>query len=214
MSDSFRLCRKDDVLYLEAPHLGAPISVDFLTGKVGHRRRFGGGSGQLIAKAVGVKKLELPTIVDVTAGLGQDAFILACLGCHVTMVERSETIAALLEDGLRRLFSNLDSGALKLSLVKLSAQAYLGQLKERPDVIYMDPMYPDTGNTALNKKEMRILREVVGEDLDAEDVFQLALRKAKKRVVVKRPRKGGRLVSREPDVEFLGKSSRFDLYLI
>ncbi|WP_445775347.1 class I SAM-dependent methyltransferase, partial [Shewanella sp.] len=64
------------------------INVDFVSGAVAHRRKFGGGRGQSIAKAVGLKQGVTPTVVDGTAGLGRDAFVLASLGCKVIMVER------------------------------------------------------------------------------------------------------------------------------
>ena len=79
-----------------------PVWADFLGGAVAHRRKFGGGSGQMIAKAVGIKSGVRPTVADVTAGLGRDSFVLATLGCEVQMVERSPVVHALLSDGLAR----------------------------------------------------------------------------------------------------------------
>ena len=76
--------------------------MDFVEGAVAHRRKFGGGRGQSIAKAVGLKSGAMPTVVDATAGLGRDAFVLASLGCKVTLIERSPVVAALLQDGLAR----------------------------------------------------------------------------------------------------------------
>ncbi len=189
-----------------------PLTIDFLGGKSRHRREYGGGRGQLIAKAVGLKKLVHPTVLDLTAGMGQDAYVLACLGCHVTMIERSPLIAALLEDALKRLFADPASQDLALQLVQDNALQYLKNLAYQPDVIYLDPMYPDSKNSALPKKEMRVLRELVGDDADAQAVCEFALHKAAQRVVVKRPRLGERLIAREPDIVFLGKSSRFDVY--
>lgn len=190
-----------------------PMYVDFLAGKTRHRRQYGGGRGQLVAKACGLQKVKTPTVLDVTAGFGQDAFVLACLGCDVTMVERSPVMGELLADGLKRLYADDASDDLLLKLIQQDSIAYLQALTDQPDVIYLDPMYPDTKNTALNKKEMQLLRELVGDDLDAEQLLQLALQKAKKRVVVKRPRHGDLLGNKEPDVVFTGKSSRFDVFL-
>ncbi len=81
---------------------GKPLSVDFVSGKAAHRRQFGGGRGQLVAKACGLTKGITPSVVDATAGLGRDAFVLASLGAQVLMIERVEAIAALLQDGLER----------------------------------------------------------------------------------------------------------------
>jgi len=79
-----------------------PVLADFVSGAVAHRRKFGGGKGQMIAKAVGIKGSVRPQVADVTAGLGRDGFVLATLGCDVQMVERSPIIHALLESGLRQ----------------------------------------------------------------------------------------------------------------
>src|SRR5688572_20080391 len=80
-----------------------PIYADFLTGAAAHRRLHGGGRGQPIARAIGLKPgVKPPSVIDATAGLGRDAFVLACLGCEVTLLERSPTVAALLRDALER----------------------------------------------------------------------------------------------------------------
>jgi 16S rRNA (guanine1516-N2)-methyltransferase len=84
------------------PLAAGPVRVDFVEGAVAHRRLFGGGSGQMIAKAVGIQAGVRPRVLDATAGLGRDAFVLAELGCGVTLIERQPLIAALLEDGLLR----------------------------------------------------------------------------------------------------------------
>lgn len=82
----------------DEPKLGG-IFVDFVGGAMAHRRRFGGGRGEAVAKAVGIKGDYLPDVVDATAGLGRDAFVLASVGCRVRMLERNPVVAALLDDG-------------------------------------------------------------------------------------------------------------------
>lgn len=176
-----------------------------------HRHQFGGGKGQLIAKAVGLKKYPNPTVLDLSAGFGQDAFVLASLGCQVVMLERCDVMCQLLADGLLRLKSKRPD--MLLSLIKLDAISYLKQLSALPDVIYFDPMYPETGNTASNKREMQLLRELAGDDDDAVNVFQMARQKAQKRIVIKRPKQGAMIGDVEPDFQVLGKSSRYDIYL-
>ncbi len=84
----------------DEPKLGG-IFVDFVGGAMAHRRKFGGGRGEAVAKAVGIKGDYLPDVVDATAGLGRDAFVLASVGCRVRMLERNPVVAALLDDGLR-----------------------------------------------------------------------------------------------------------------
>ncbi|OGO90272.1 MAG: hypothetical protein A3F41_07335 [Coxiella sp. RIFCSPHIGHO2_12_FULL_44_14] len=189
-----------------------PIWIDFLSSKLTYRQKHGGGRGQMIARAVGVKPKTTLRVLDLTAGMGEDAFVLAALGCHVTMIERHPIMAALLRDGLRRLHATTE---LPLQLIQTSSAHYLKNLAtdEMPDVIYLDPMFPESGKTALRKKEMRVLRKLVGDDADAHELLALALTQAKKRVVVKRPRRASALNHRQPQIVFSGKSNRFDVYL-
>jgi 16S rRNA (guanine1516-N2)-methyltransferase len=196
----------------------APISVDFLQGKLAHRRQYGGGKGQLLARAVGIKKglknNKPLKIMDATAGLGQDAFVLASLGCEVQMIERSPVIAALLQDGLERAQIDTSMQDLSLSLIIGDALGVIQALSPAsfPDVIYLDPMYPSRTKSALVKKEMRFLRALVGADIDAEKLLTLSLTRVKKRVVVKRARYAPTLSALQPDLVLNGKSSRFDIY--
>ena len=76
---------------LDEPKLG-DVFVDFVAGAMAHRRKFGGGRGEAIAKAVGIKGAELPSVIDATAGLGRDAFVLASIGCQVRLVERHPVV--------------------------------------------------------------------------------------------------------------------------
>lgn len=190
-----------------------PLYVDFISGTVGHRIRFGGGKGQLVARAVGLKKTPDAKIIDLTAGLGRDAFILASLGADVVMVERSPIIAALLSDGLARAKQESWVQDLKISLVEQDAKAYLESLRgPAPDVIFLDPMFPERSKSALVKKEMRYLHDLVGPDADARELFDAALTLRPKRIVVKRSKSAPYISAMTPSTQFLGKSTRFDVY--
>jgi 16S rRNA (guanine1516-N2)-methyltransferase len=188
-----------------------PIYVDFVEGKAFHRRVFSGK--ELIAKAVGFKKSASLTVIDATAGLGRDAFVLASLGCNVTLMERSEILAALLADGLRRAKENASTEMIADRMQLISGDAKELLLHQSADVIYLDPMYPHQDKSALVKKEMRILREILGDDDDAEALFNIALKTAKKRVVVKRPKHADFINHKKPDIMFEGSSTRFDVYV-
>ena len=195
-----------------------PIYVDFLAPNLNYRIKHGGGNKQLLAKAIGIKGGIKPTVLDATAGLGVDAFVLASLGCEVVMLERSPIIGALLQDGLDRFKKNSQYKNIKLDLHVLQAHDYLDKIFhakiKKPDIIYLDPMYPERKKRALGKKSMRILHELVGKDEDAAEVLTLALQCAKKRVVVKRPSYAENLGLLKPDLVFsLGKSCRYDVYL-
>lgn len=187
--------------------------MDFVGGKLGYSLRVLGAL--LLWKAVagrgGVRR-----VVDATAGLGRDAFLLACKGCEVTGVERSPIIAALLDDGLRRALADDRVGRVigdRLRFIHADARHYLRALGpgDAPDVVYMDPMFPERAKSALVKKESQALRGVVGADDDAAELLAAARAVALRHVVVKRPRHAPPLA---PDVTRAceGKSTRFDVY--
>ncbi|PSU30210.1 class I SAM-dependent methyltransferase [Photobacterium lutimaris] len=205
---------------LDEAKLGA-VYVDLASGAVAHRRKFGGGRGQAIAKAVGLKGGVTPTVVDGTAGLGRDAFVLASLGCKVQMVERHPVVAALLDDGLARAKADSEIGGWiseRMTLLHASSHNALEVLAadpdfEAPDVVYLDPMYPHKKKSALVKKEMRVFQTLVGADLDADDLLAPALALATKRVVVKRPDYAEFLAGKKPSTAIETKKNRFDVYV-
>ncbi len=200
------------------PDAPGPVYVDFVEGAMGHRRKHGGGRGQLVAKAVGIKKGFIPTVIDATAGLGRDAFVLAQLGCRIQMLERSAIVTELLRDGMQRALQNDEVAEIirRMSLEVVDAKTYLVSIdaSQRPDVVYVDPMHPERSKTAMVKKEMRIFRALVGCDEDDSALLQAALGAARKRVVVKRPRKAVTIEGPEPSLVYEGKSTRFDVYLV
>ncbi|MGB1310224.1 MAG: class I SAM-dependent methyltransferase, partial [Leucothrix sp.] len=121
------------------------ICVDFAAGKAQHRRLYGGGKGQDFSKALGLHKFPEATIIDATAGMGSDAFVMATLGCQVTLLERNPIIQQLLSDGLARADDSDDSEvqaiATRMRLVQQESQKYLESLEtdEYPQLIYLDP---------------------------------------------------------------------------
>jgi 16S rRNA (guanine1516-N2)-methyltransferase len=198
----------------DEPKLGG-IYVDFVSGTQAHRRKFGGGRGEAVAKAVGIKKNYLPRVVDATAGLGRDAFVLAALGCHVQMLERNPVVAALLDDGLRRGYQDAEIGAWlreRLTLLHTSSLTALANIEPWPEVVYLDPMYPHRQKSALVKKEMRVFQSLVGADEDADGLLAPARALATRRVVVKRPDYAGPLAGVPAQATVVTKSHRFDLY--
>ena len=197
------------------PQAPGAVRVDFVEGAVAHRRLFGGGTGQMIAKAVGVQPGVRPQVLDATAGLGRDAFVLASLGCSMTLIERQPLIAALLEDGLARARQSTEVApiAAQMRLLQGNAIEMLSAwTDEAPQVIYLDPMFPHRDKSALVKKEMRLFRPLVGDDLDAPALLAAALALASHRVVVKRPRKAPCIEGAKPSYVLEGKSSRYDIY--
>ncbi|MDD3518808.1 MAG: class I SAM-dependent methyltransferase, partial [Chromatiales bacterium] len=196
------------------PKLG-PVYVDFLHGALGYRQGRVSLRGEPLARAAGLKPGWRPRVLDATAGLGRDAFVLAALGCEVTLIERSPLIAALLEDGLARAREDARTAGIieRMHLLTGDARTLMAQQSDVPDVICLDPMYPHREQRAQIKKEMRVFRAVVGDDPDAAGLLDVALATARQRVVVKRPAGAEPLGSRAPALRHEGKSTRFDVYL-
>lgn len=219
------IAENDFALYKSGKKIKS-LSVDYFDPIV-LRRIKTTGKNSLLAKAVGIKSKkslqEKPlNVIDATAGLGIDAFILAVLGCKVLMLERSPLIGKLLQNGLSLAKQNPKFAKLELEIKIIDAKNYLQQIEDTVgtrravpiDVIYLDPMYPARTKSALNKKEMRLLKEIVGEDLDFNELANIALKKAK-RVVIKRPSFANILEidGRKPDLIFKGKSVFYEVFL-
>jgi 16S rRNA (guanine1516-N2)-methyltransferase len=216
-SDFLQLVVTDLNVELRAHDLGKAIFIDFVSGKNAHRRQFGGGRGQPLAKAIGLKKSATPTIIDATAGFARDAFVLANLGCQITLIERNPLIAALIEDARLRAAKNDDIADViqRMSLINNDAIKYLTKLdkQNRPEVIYMDPMYPSREKSALVKKDMRLLHQLAGPDTDSEQLLTTARKTALKRVVVKRPKSAPFVGNQKPATSIESKNTRYDIYL-
>jgi 16S rRNA (guanine1516-N2)-methyltransferase len=226
--DSFdlQLLFHDDLIELFDTKLNTSISIDFTKGTLAHRQQFGGGRGQAIAKAMGLKAGVTPTILDATAGLAGDAFVLATLGCPMTLVERSPVIFTLIEDAVER--ATLSDSfqpilANGFDIINSDANDYIEQSiadgTDAPDVIYIDPMFPERKKSALVKKDMQILQRLHDQDTqdrDRENALLLdnALRFAKKRVVVKRPTKAPTISDKKPNTSIKSKKTRYDVYTI
>lgn len=206
-------------LSLETTGRQGAVYAEFVQGGARYRREHGGGRGQPIAKAIGLRKRPSPPyVVDATAGLGRDAFVLASLGCRVTLLERSPIVAALLSDALKRaaVCDATKDIVARMEFVHTNAIDWLGTLQKerRPDVILVDPMFSDKERRSAAKKDMVAFQDVVGgDDLDAAVLLKTAMQAAVERVVVKRPRLGACIDGVPPCARLIGKSTRFDLYL-
>ena len=199
-----------------------PIMCQFDGGANSHRRKYGGGNGQAIAKAVGLSGKFSPNVLDLTAGLGSDGFVLAGLGCRVKLLERNAVIFSLLHDGLARAQraaldgSDLSDVISRMTLIEGDAQDFLTGLAadDVEDVIYLDPMFPERRKRAKVKKEMQAFQHIVGADQDAAKLLPLALERARYRVVVKRSASADFLAGRQPSYSLEGKSTRFDIFAL
>ena len=192
------------------------LKCDFLKGAVNHRLRFGGGRGQHLPKAIGMKGGQSPTIIDATAGLGRDAFLLASLGLQVTLIERSDIIHELLAAGMevaRQAGGQHKDIIDRMTLIHGDSIAILPYMQA--DVVLVDPMHPPRQKSALVKGEMRAIRDIVGVDEDQHLLVETALAMATKRVVLKWPAKATPLAGLRPTShQIIGKSIRYDVFMI
>lgn len=187
------------------------VRVDFCSPRLRHRRR--GGHNEMLGRACGVKAAFRPRIVDATAGLGVDSYVLADLGCEVMLIERSPIVAALLEDGFERAELTGVETTQRMTLYSADSLEYLAGLCEAEvDVVYLDPMFPSRGKSAKVKKEMQAFQQLVGEGDSGSELLDQSRRVAKYRVVVKRPVKAPSLGEKQPSFDLRGKSIRYDVY--
>ncbi len=191
------------------------LKCSFIEGPILHRLKYGKGRGQNLAKAVGMKFNKNRNIIDATAGLGYDSFILASLGAKVTLIERSQKIHELLQNGI-------DEGILfggEIEKIINRMELLFGDSKDilpklTPEVIMIDTMYKERKKTALVKNNMRLVRDIVGSDSDYIDLLKIALNCATNRVVLKQPRYAEPIKEiRKCSHQILGKTIRYDIFM-
>ena len=228
---SLRLSEQHGVVSIDSDELeGHALSIDYFDSAFLHRLKTF-GLKQDLAKACGLPKKRDSRVLDITAGMGIDAVSLAYLGARVSLLERNPMIFALLENAFERasLVSERDSqvesqlieafrSRLTLEL-KQDSYRFLQELQIAEfDCIYFDPMFPERKKSAKVKKAMQYFHSVAGIDLQQEPkILSLALAKAGRRVVVKRPKGANEIANQqglEPSYVVAGKTVRFDVYLI
>ncbi|MDR9432579.1 MAG: class I SAM-dependent methyltransferase [Spiribacter sp.] len=190
------------------------IAVNFTRGRQAYRYRQLGHQREAIARACGLGQSARLRIVDATAGLGRDAFVLAALGAEVSLLERSPVLHVMLEDGMNRaLADGLSDPIGRMELQQCDAREWLAAMPitSVPDVVYLDPMYTGSRRAAAGK-ELALLSALLGPGDDADALLMAALNAATTRVVVKRQRRAPTLMGREPDYQLTGRSTRFDIY--
>jgi 16S rRNA (guanine1516-N2)-methyltransferase len=164
---------------------------------------------------MGLRAGKTPMIVDATAGLGRDSFLLASLGAQVIMIERSSKMYSLLDEGMKR--AATEGGQLReimgrMTLMKGDAKDLIPELSS--EAVLIDPMHPPRKNSALVRLDLRQVRDIVGTDDDAADLVKLALIHARSRVVLKWPAKADPIAGIRPCThQIRGKTTRYDVFM-
>lgn len=198
---------------LEAGHL----EIDFFSKKMRYRMQHINKAQEPLLRALGWKSTAQKQVLDMTAGLGRDACLLFFAGFNVTMFERNPILQILLQNAVNALTSEDFTQHLRFekedSITFLERMAKIDSTGSFADAIYMDPMYPERKKSALVKKELRIIRNLVGADMDSEELLSLALKSGVTRVVVKRPKGAEFVADLQPHHSVESPNTRFDVYL-
>lgn len=173
---------------------------------------------ELLVKATKVKGREKLRVIDATAGMGEDSLLLAASGCEVTLYEQDPVIAALLQDTMRRALEEtaLHEIVMRMQLVEGDSIGHLrklGEAGERPDVIYLDPMFPERQKSGLVKKKFQLIHYLEAPAENEEALMQAAIAARPFKIVVKRPAKGPYLAGLKPSYSLDGKAIRYDCYV-
>ena len=171
---------------------------------------------EMLVKAARIKGQEMPqTVVDATAGFGEDSLILAAAGFQVRMYEFDEVIALLLEDGIRRAreIPELKDVVSRLTLENSDSTVALKKLNYKPDIVLLDPMFPARQKSALIKKKFQLIQRLESPCSAEQELLETAFLAEPKKVVIKRPLKGPYLGDRKPSYSLQGKAIRYDCFV-
>ena len=179
------------------------------------RLKPGNLNAEMIVKASRIKNTDMPlTLIDATAGFGEDSFLLAAAGFNVMLYEYDPVIAALLEDSLKRAkeLPELKDTADRMTLFKEDSIEAMKHLSFKPDVILLDPMFPERKKSGLIKKKFQMLQQLETPCSNEEDLFMAAFEAKPRKIVIKRPLKGPFLAGKKPDYSISGKAIRYDCF--
>lgn len=172
---------------------------------------------EMLIKAAKLKNPgERPTAIDATAGLGEDSILLAAAGFYVKMYERDEIIAALLEDAIERAAKD-DMLAEIVSRMELIHGDSIEDMKTcdwKPDIIYLDPMFPARSKSGLIKKKFQLLQQLESPCEEGEEMVKAAQAAKPRKIIIKRPAKGEYLAGIKPNHSIEGKAIRYDCLVV
>lgn len=229
-ADARKLAEHLGIPVTEQPESGTPGELSLLLDQAGlalqyqgqslrgdfsdmtNRLRAGNLQREMLVKAARVKGIPSPLVIDATAGMGEDALILAAAGFRVQLYERDPVIAALLKDSLRRAaripeFSDVTG---RMELHEGDSIAVMRRLTIPPDVILLDPMFPEKQKSSLTKKKFQLLHLLERPCEEEDTLLQAAVEAGPRKIIIKRPLKGSYLSGRKPDYSLKGKAIRYD----
>ncbi len=181
-------------------------------------KRISGGrlSHELLIKAAKLKGFEgTPAAIDATAGMGEDALLLAAAGFDVTMYEYNPVISAILYDSLRRAKKDpaIALAAERMHLIEGDSLKAMAEAHDTTDLIYLDPMFPERQKSGMIKKKFQLLQRLEMPCADEDEMMHLAIDAHPKKIIVKRPAKGPYLAGVKPGYSIPGKAIRYDVYI-
>ena len=178
------------------------------------RLRPGNLQGELIVRAARIKSEggRALSVVDATAGFGEDSLLLAAAGHSVRLFEYNPLIAALLTDAVRRALEipGLRDAASRMEVAECDSTSALPGLTPPPDVVVLDPMFPARAKSSLNKKKFQLLHLLELPCADEDALLRAAIGASPRRIVIKRPLKGAYLAGVKPAYSLTGKTIRYD----
>ena len=185
-----------------------PLYLDFVAGP--WVRRAAQLQTEPVLQAIGYKPGVHCTVWDATAGLGRESFLFAVAGLSVVSIERHPVLCALLENGLAR----LQAAGVIYDWTVWGGDCTQWMMKPRPDIIYLDPMFPLRTKSAVVKKEMQFVQQLVTLQDGSEEttLLQWALSVALRRVVVKRPLNADPIGRIKPSGYYQRGVYRWDVY--
>jgi 16S rRNA (guanine1516-N2)-methyltransferase len=194
---------------------GQTLRGDFT--KMLPRIRRGNLQAELLVKASKIKGFQGGvTVMDCTAGLGEDSFLLAAAGFQVKLYERDPVIAALLKDAMLRAAAipELRPIVERMEFHEADSLEVLSHLADVPDVIYLDPMFPARQKSGLVKKKFQMLHQLERPCEEEKELLQAAISCRPRKIVIKRPLKGAVLGDHTPSHSIKGKTIRYDCIVI
>lgn len=210
----------DDMLYLKSDDTGLSLNQGGLElrgdfSKLLPRLKKNNLDREFLIKASKTKN-KSPVAIDATAGMGEDSLLLASAGYRVIMYEYDAVIAELLKDAMRRAreIDELSEIVGRMELINADSIQGMKMLDFTPDLILLDPMFPERQKSALVKKKFQLLQKLEMPCTNQDELLSAAMSVKPHKILIKRPLKGEYLAGKKPSYSIRGKAVRYDCIVI